>query len=240
MKYQGSKSRHAKQILPIILKDKKEGQVFYDLFCGGGNICDKVDGKVVANDYHYYTIKALEFIRDNLNNLPKCKDDTNEIEYKKIKGENPKDDYSAGLKGYYGFALSYSGKWFGGWCRDSTGKRDYIAEAYRNAQKQSPKIKHITFTSKSYDEVELQQNSIIYCDIPYKGSTKYKTGDFDYDKFYDWCVDKYNEGHQVFISEYYMPEDRFQCVWQKEVNSSLTKDTGSKKNTEKLWIVKTK
>lgn len=37
-----------------------------------------------------------------------------------------------------------------------------------------------------------------------------------------------------------MPEDRFECVWQKEVNSSLTKDTGSKKNTEKLWVVKTK
>ena len=42
----------------------------------------------------------------------------------------------------------------------------------------------------------------------------------------------------MFISEYYMPEDKFECVWQKEITSSLTKDTGSKKATEKLFIYK--
>ena len=41
----------------------------------------------------------------------------------------------------------------------------------------------------------------------------------------------------MFISEYDMPEDRFECVWSKEISSSLTKDTGSKKGIEKLFIV---
>jgi len=33
-----------------------------------------------------------------------------------------------------------------------------------------------------------------------------------------------------------MPEKDFKCIWSKQVNSSLTKDTGSKKNIEKLFI----
>ena len=82
------------------------------------------------------------------------------------------------------------------------------------------------------------KNSIIYCDIPYKETTKYNINIFDYNKFYDWCIEKHKEGHKVFISEYDMPEDRFKCVWRKEITSSLTKDTGSKKGIEKLFIVK--
>ena len=238
MKYQGSKNRHAKHILPIILKDRRDGQWVYDLFCGGGNICDKIDGNVVANDYNKYAVGALEYIRDNIDLLPTDNKMFTENDYKSIKQNIDFDGIDDGLKGYVGFALSYGGKWFGGWCRDKENKRDYIAEAYRNAVKQSPNLKNIIFTNKSYDEVKLQSHSIIYCDKPNKNTTKYKTGNFDYEKFYQWCIDKHNEGHQVFISEYYMPEDKFECVWQKQVNSSLTKDTGAKKNIEKLWVIK--
>jgi hypothetical protein len=39
------------------------------------------------------------------------------------------------------------------------------------------------------------------------------------------------------VSEYQMPND-FICVWSKKVNSSLTKDTGSKKGVEKLFTLK--
>ena len=42
--------------------------------------------------------------------------------------------------------------------------------------------------------------------------------------------------HTIFVSEYNMPED-FKCVWQKDVCSSLTSDTGSKKNVEKLFTL---
>lgn len=62
--------------------------------------------------------------------------------------------------------------------------------------------------------------------------------DYQYEKFYDWCIEKHKEGHKVFISEYYMPEDSFVSIWEKEINSSLTKNTGSKKRIEKLWVVK--
>ena len=234
MKYQGSKNRHAKQILPIILSNRKPNQYFYDLFCGGGNICDKVSGNVIANDYNPYVVEVLKLIRDNPEKLPKNNTETNEQEYKSIRDD---DTVTTEWRGYFGFALSYGGKWFGGWRRDKEGKRDYVAEAYKNAVKQSPNLQNVKFTNLSYDEVPLQPNSIIYLDPPYRDTTKYKTGIFDYDKFYNWCIEKHNEGHQVFISEYYMPESDFKCIWSKEVNSSLTKDTGAKKNVEKLFVV---
>ena len=135
-----------------------------------------------------------------------------------------------------GFQLSFGAKFFGGYRRDKAGVRDYENEAQQNLKAQQNLIKDVSFLCGSYDEVELVPNSIIYCDIPYKDTTKYNTSKgFDYDKFYNWCIEKHNEGHKVFISEYYMPEDRFECVWEKEIVNSLAK--GSKGN-ERLFIVK--
>jgi len=104
MKYMGSKNRISKQLLPIILKDRREGQYFYDLFCGGGNICDKVNGNIVANDYNKYTIGALELIRDNIDEIPKDNLEFTEVDYKDVKGFINKQ---IGYQGYVGFALSY-------------------------------------------------------------------------------------------------------------------------------------
>jgi len=199
------------KILPIILENRKEGQFFYDLFCGGGNVVDKIDGNVLGNDCNEFAVEALKLIRDGLDQLPKTNNDTNEQTYKEMKKSKHR-----GLKGYYGFSLSYGGKWFGGWRRDKEGKRDYIAEAYRNAVKQSNNIQNVVFTKFSYSN----------------------TSSFDYEVFYNWCIEKAREGHEVFISEYYMPENNFKCLWSKEIVSSLTKNTGSKKGVEKLFKVR--
>ena len=160
-----------------------------------------------------------------------------EIEYKNI--QQNKDNYPDWLVGYVGFQLSFGAKFFGGYRRDKVGVRDYENEAQQNLKAQQPKIKDIKLCCGSYDEVELEPNSIIYADIPYKDSTKYTTSKgFDYDKFYNWCIEKHKEGHKVFISEYWLPEDKFECVWQKEIVSSLTPDNKGKKGIEKLFIVK--
>ena len=137
---------------------------------------------------------------------------------------------------YVWFALSYSGKWIGGWCRDGAGKRNYVNEAYKNAQKQFPLLLGVDFRHSSYQDLDIPAKSIIYCDPPYKDTTKYKDS-FDHEPFYEWCRQKHKEGHQVFVSEYQMPED-FICVWSKEVSSSLAKKKGSKKATEKLFTLK--
>lgn len=229
MKYMGSKNRIAKEILPIILKDRiSEEQYYVEPFCGGCNLIDKVKGNRIASDCNEYLIELYKAVQVGF--IPS--DSYTEEDYKHIK-ENK--DANKALAGYFGFALSYGGKWFGGWCRDSLGKRNYVKEAYNNMLKQIPHIKDINFECSSYDEMSIPGNSIIYCDPPYRDTTKYNTS-FDYDKFYNWCREMRSKGHQIFVSEYNMPDD-FKCVWQKEIVSSLTKDTGSKKAVEKLFTL---
>ena len=83
---------------------------------------------------------------------------------------------------------------------------------------------------------ELPPNSIVYCDPPYEGTTKY-ANDFDHNLFWNWVRNISKQGHTVFVSEYNAPAD-FECVWQKEAKSSLSangKIGGNKVSVEKLF-----
>lgn len=73
--------------------------------------------------------------------------------------------------------------------------------------------------NKSYDEIEIKPNSIIYLDPPYKSTNKYEISkDFNYEKFYDWCE---RQTELCFISEYSMPKDRFTCIAEIEHRSII-------------------
>src|SRR5690554_3354939 len=131
MKYMGSKARLAKHILPIMLKDRKPNQWFVEPFCGGCNIIDKVDGNRIANDAHPYLIAMFRELANGWEppvTIP-------ESIYNFVKKNRKK--FPPYLVGYIGFNISYGGKWWGGYSRDKTGKRDYSYEAYRHMMKQA-------------------------------------------------------------------------------------------------------
>ena len=228
----GSKNRIAKHILPIILKDRKPDQWYVEPFVGGANMIDKVDGKRIGADINRYLVSLLKSLSEGW--LPPKKITLGEYNYAKENYKSLDEHYV----GYVAFQLSYGSMWFGSYRRDNEGKRDYSLEAYRNVVKQAPNLKDVEFILSSYKDLEIPYCSIIYCDPPYANTAKYKgnEGDFNHEEFWQWCRDKKAEGHTIFISEYNAPED-FECVWKKEVNSSLTKDTGAKKATEKLFTL---
>lgn len=234
MKYMGSKARHAKELLPIILKDHTPDMWYVEPFVGGANMIDKVDPiiapKRLGCDVHEYLIEMWQAVSSGWE-PPK---EVSEEDYKFVKNNK---DIDKVLTGYIGFSMSFGGKWFGGYRRDSVGKRDYPMESYKGAMKQFKNLEGVRFLNKSVFDLDFNKSGscTIYCDPPYIGTTKYKD-DFDHEKFYTWCRDRHKEGHKVFISEYWMPDD-FVCVWSKEVNNSLTKDTGSKKGVEKLFTL---
>lgn len=150
-----------------------------------------------------------------------------------------KHKYDMATVGCVGFCFTYAAKWFGGFIGNSNDVvcvgRDRIGERYRSVEKARKQVEGVHLLACKYNELPIPASSIIYCDPPYRGTTKYKDI-FDHEMFYDWCRQKHKEGHQVFVSEYQMPDD-FICVWSKEVNNSLTKDTGSKKGIEKLFVL---
>lgn len=230
MKYMGSKARHAKHILPIILRDREPGQWYIEPFVGGANVIDKVDGRRWGNDLNPYQISLLNALKRGW--LPQS--NISEEEWLSIK--NDISSYPDFMVAYAGIQLSYGAKWFSSYRRDSVGRRNYSEESYRNVAKQAPLLKGIEFTFGDYREMELPDKSIIYCDPPYANSAKYDiVGDFDTEAFWLWCDEKVQEGHQVFVSEYRAP-GHWQCVWEKPVNSSLGRDTGAKQAIEKLFV----
>ena len=98
-------------------------------------------------------------------------------------------------------------------------------------------VDNITFFNKDYRDVPIPKNAVIYCDIPYKNTATYNKETFDYESFYSWCEEKAQQGYKVYISEYAMPEDRFECV--KEINSTSSfAQTKKTKVIEKIFVPK--
>lgn len=90
-------------------------------------------------------------------------------------------------------------------------------------------------SSLSYDEVEIKPNSVIYTDLPYRSTAKYNEFEFDYDKFYEWCL---KQTEPLFISEYDMPADDFICIAAKNKTVSMCATNNSLKSIEKIFIPK--
>jgi DNA adenine methylase len=244
MKYVGSKNRHAKEILSAI--DNEVGIIKYlkffnwvEPFVGGCNMIDKV-GKLpltrYGNDINQYIICMFR----SLQNGWTPPDNISEELYKELQAES-KSHYSifsnrTALIGFAGIGCSYSGKWFGGYARgkDNNGNdRNYCLESKKNLLAQANNLKDVTFTSGDYKEMYIPELSIVYCDPPYQDTTKYKDS-IEHKEFWDWCNVQTSIGNKVFVSEYSAPEG-WRCIWEKVVNSSLTKETGSKKAIEKLF-----
>jgi len=233
MKYMGSKNRIAKHILPIILADRKESQWYVEPFGGGLNSIDKVSGLRLAGEINEYISEMWQALING------WKPPTIDKElYKEIK--NNKWMFDRALVGWVGICCSYSGKWFGGFAgkvQTKGGLRDYQAEALKNVMLQIGDLRGLQVICSSYDNLKIPNNSIIYCDPPYSGTTKYKDG-FDHNQFWRWCREKSADGNRVFISEYSAPGD-FVCVWEKSVKSSLSangKIGGNKNSIEKLFV----
>lgn len=238
MKYMGSKSRHAKHILPIILKDRKPDQWYVEPFVGGANVIDKVEGNRIGADINHYVIAMLDALSKGWNPPQEIDKQT----YSKHRQMYYQSDMTEPhLTGYIGVNGSYNGRFYDGGYAGVTpiksgGFRNYPLEAYNNVMKQAPLLFGVKFECCSYLDLGMPDNSIVYCDPPYQNSKEYRAGSVLPDEFWKWCREKKAEGHTIFVSEYNAPDD-FTCVWDKQVNSSLTKNTSAKKAVEKLFTL---
>lgn len=235
MQYLGGKTRIAKEILPIILADRKDGQYFVEPFCGGCNMTDKVLGNRIANDYNEYLIAMFR----GLVSGEKYPEQISPELYNDVKDcfRAGSDKYDLGFIGWVGFIASYRGKFFGGYSSAywrSNGKyRDRVAGSVRGIMRQVPKLQGVEFRTGDYRNLQIPDESIIYCDPPYMNTTGYSDG-LNHDEFWQWCRERVYDGHKVYISEYQAPDD-FITIWEKSVQNCLSIN---KKTTEKLFIYK--
>lgn len=118
-------------------------------------------------------------------------------------------------------------------CTDcNTGSDNY---PYR--ENRGGRFSNITSSVLDYAKVEIPNDSVIYCDIPYEGTDGYlekDSGGFDYERFYDWCE---HQTQPVFISSYQMPDDRFDCIEEFSHRSTLSA-TANNLVTERIYVPK--
>ena len=234
MKYLGSKARIVKDILPLMLADMLPGQCFVDAFCGGCSVIGAVPDVYtrIANDNNRYLVAMLK----DLTRSPWSPPMTIERNfYNDVRTSYHARDgrYPDELIGWVGYMGSYNGRFFdGGYSGHDVGGRDYIRESIRNLMAQLPSLQGITWYTGDYQGIPIPEQSLIYCDPPYRGTKGFTTGKFDYQRFYDWARQMAGQGHKVFVSEYRMPPD-FVCVWKKSIVNNLNKS----RPTEKLWTL---
>lgn len=232
MRYMGSKGRYARYIIPHLIDGHDQDKWYVEPFLGGGNLFSEVPANIKwGNDTAEYAVALLKAL--SLGWEPPTI--LSEQEYHQIK-EDP-HGYDPELVGFAAYCCSYSGKFWGGYWRSSDSKgnpRSPALEQSRNLESQRVGLIGARFSVGSFHEMNIPEGSTIYCDPPYANTTGYQ-GSFDHTMFWDWCrYQSYENGCRVFVSEYTAPVG-VECVWEKAVTNSLTKDTGSKKGVERLF-----
>ncbi|QJD54721.1 putative DNA adenine methylase [Pseudomonas phage MR4] len=229
----GSKARLATSILPFIQKALLVNKAYVEPFLGGANMMSEVVADVrIGGEFNKYVAAMWTALIGGW--VPEV--NYSREDYNRIKSD---PDYCPHIRGYVGICCSYSGKWFGGYAgitNTAGGLRDYQKEAHNNVMKQLKGLVGVEVKHCSYEDLRLDTACTIYCDPPYRGTTKYKD-EFDSDKFFEWARHMVEQGHILLVSEYQAPTD-FVELWRKDVKSSLSANGssgGSKTSTERLF-----
>ena len=115
MKYMGSKSRIAKDIVPIIQKciDDNNIETYIEPFVGGANVIDKINCKnKIGNDLNKYLIGLLSYVSNNGELLQEVSRELySEVRSNYLKENNNYEDWYVGN---IGCLASYNGRWFDG------------------------------------------------------------------------------------------------------------------------------
>lgn len=242
MQYMGSKNRISKELKPIIesyITDTTEAYI--EPFVGGANMIDKIDFyNKIGFDLHENLIYLLNYIKHDFTVIPNS---ISKEEYDNVKKFKDNNIFPKWYVGLVGFCASFGSKYFGGYARAKKGDNNpkRVEQAIRNLEKQRKNLKDIEFKHANYLDLSFV-NSLIYCDIPYKNTTKYKTGDFDYEKFYNWCVEQAKLGNTVLVSEYNIEHPNFKEIWRKEIDTRINNNNNNKnrERVEKLYLVELK
>ena len=257
--YKGSKNKIAKQIIDFL----PSGGTLYDLFAGGCAIthCAMESGK-----YDRYIVNDIEpgitqlFI-DAVNgkyanekrwisreDFFKLKESDPYVKYCWSFGNNGRDYlYSKEIEPlkkhlhniFFAENSQEARLEWKAFIRDFCTSKQSLESLQRLQSLESlQRLQSLERLCTDYGNIRIESDAVIYCDIPYKNTNRYgdEKAEFDYNSFYDWAC---SQNVPVFISEYDMPEDRFECVLEIKKQSCMAA-TKTLSATEKLYIPRKK
>jgi len=219
MRYLGGKKNLAKQIGAVIRNtaDRLAKRTYLEPFVGGGSVladvCQSFD-VCLAGDTSVDLILLWQALLQGW----QPPSSMSEVEYQELRKTEP-----SAMRGFAGFPCSFGGKWFGGLARG--GGRNHVDEGRRGCLRKAESLagRQITFECRSYDEWSIDEDTIVYCDIPYVGTEMYQS-EFDAPAFWQWATKMSNVGIPTLVSELSAPPD-WSSLWHKErkVGSTVAK-----------------
>lgn len=229
MKYLGGKTRHAKDIIKVILERTPAGAAWIEPFIGGASVVTSVpkNRKIVGSDIDEEVVALYEYVRDG-GELPNS---VTEEEYQKVRAQ--KENFPEWFCGFVSVGCSFGGKKWGGYARGKNSKglfRNYALETKNKLQKMD--FFGITLMSCDYRGIPINDGDIVYCDPPYAGTTGYTTK-FNNEEFWKWANETSKRAY-VFVSEYSAPIG-WKSIWEKETASLSGKASCGKRAAEKLF-----
>jgi DNA adenine methylase len=229
MHYNGGKAAVAKEFASIIAS-REGGGVYWEPFVGAASvICRPELSKFQrkGSDASKWIIALLIAVKQGW--VPPTH--VSEEEYLAAKANDPA--LSVQLRAFIGYGCSFGGKWFGGYARSGT--RNYALNAHNSLLKQAPVLDYITLYWADYRQQPYGFCDVIYCDPPYKGTTRCGSSDeFDHEEFWTWCRARTYEGSKVYVSELAAPPD-FTELYHKPIRDGLRRND-KQPMVERLFI----
>ena len=213
MRYQGGKSKIADKLAAVIRQlHPSASEIWEPAFASASVIAPPPQNgfRVYASDVHEDLILMWQaFMRGETEPFV----DATEAEYQALRNAA-----SSARRGFVGYSASFGSSWFGGWARDSTGKRNFLDEARRNNSRLNGlpiTFYHCDYTKPVCRHAAHSDNILVYADIPYKGTKTYKGGPiFDHVRFWQWVRERKGP---TFVSEITGPND-IPIIWRQSVN----------------------
>lgn len=197
MQYLGGKSKLAAKFAPEILRflEHQGTDVLIEPFVGGFNILPRLPGVYgVCSDVHPGLAVLYRAVADGWD----PPDDLSREEYAALRvlqdWENPLTTFAC-------FGCSFGGKAWGGYASNNEG-RNYAGFAARSLRRKRAALQRCSFSICPYNEIDVPDGAVVYCDPPYSGTTEYSTKAFAHSAFFKWADELRKRGCLVLVSEF--------------------------------------
>ena len=212
----GGKFRQRRAIADALRSHIDGSTTYVEPFLGGGwSFAHVIEtcgpGRAIGADVNGSLVELWrKVVADGVDWLPTSLEEV-EANYHAYKDAQ---DMSDPLTVWYGVACSFGGKWYGGIARDGKGDRykgaDAFAHCARSTERKAASMRtcpDLQLLRCSYDELEIPDGAVVYCDPPYEGRTKaHHFESFDYGEFWEWVKDL-SSRCTVMVSCFDCPDD---------------------------------
>jgi DNA adenine methylase len=225
MRYMGGKSRIAKYIATEINKVRKPGQLVWDAFCGGLSVSVALSkhGPVLSTDANAALISLYKAVKSGWS-PPETATREQRDQSLALPDTDP-------MKAFLRIGCGFSGNWASGFAHSKG--RNYANETRSSLLRDLAMCRWVA-AMDFLSVLPVPTRAIIYCDIPYRGTTQYDGApSFDHDRFIS-LVSGWSRFTDVFVSEYDFPVGS--CVWDRQQITTVSRNKDKYRTaTERLY-----